>query len=467
MNRPTVLFIDDQPAARELFTRSMDARRYRLATATGVAEAEEFLQTDGADVAVTDLRMPGIDGLQGLERFHKLDPDLPVVVITAFGTVETAVEAMKRGAFDYLRKPFDPSELEIVVERAITHRQLVRENTRLRSVVSRQTESHGIIGSAPTMQAALQLAARAAPSDLPVLILGESGTGKDVFAQHIHKLSLRNKGPFVSLNCSAIPEHLLESELFGHEKGAFSGANQSREGFFAEADGGTLFLDEIGDMSLALQPKLLRVLQNGEYYRVGSRRLEHTNVRMLCASNRAIEQLAERGQFRQDLYYRINTVRIELPPLRKRAEDIGRLVDHFLQKIAARDHRPQHTVVPAVLRAMIEYPWPGNVRELEHVLERAALICDGSEITVDCLPTELVAPREGQTSSSHAADIDHFKDARRAFEVDYFTRLLVRSGHSVQRAAELAGLHRSTLYEKLAALGLAPDADGPAPAKAG
>ncbi|MBI5607431.1 MAG: sigma-54-dependent Fis family transcriptional regulator [Deltaproteobacteria bacterium] len=467
MNRPTVLFIDDQPAARELFTRSMDARRYRLATAAGVAEAEEFLQSDGADVAVTDLRMPGIDGLQGLERFHKIDPDLPVVVITAFGSVETAVEAMKRGAFDYLRKPFDPSELEIVVERAINHRQLVRENNRLRSVVSRQTEGHGIIGHAPLMQAALQLAARAAPSDLPVLILGESGTGKDVFAQHIHKLSHRAKGPFVSLNCSAIPEHLLESELFGHEKGAFSGANQSREGFFAEADGGTLFLDEIGDMSLALQPKLLRVLQNGEYYRVGSRRLEHTNVRVVCASNRAIEQLAEHGQFRQDLYYRINTVRIELPPLRKRTEDIGRLVEHFLNKIAARDKRQVPSVAPQVLRALVDYRWPGNVRELEHVLERSVLICDGSELTADCLPPELLGAPASSHVGSSAADIDHYKDARKAFEVEYFTRLLARSNHSVQRAAELAGLHRSTLYEKLAALGLAPDAEAPAGGKSG
>ncbi|MFZ4579846.1 MAG: sigma-54-dependent transcriptional regulator, partial [Myxococcota bacterium] len=333
MKKPTILFIDDQKSARDLFSRQLDPERFRPLTAPGVLAAEELIRQEAPDVIVTDLRMPDIDGLDGLERFHTLDPELPVILITAFGTVETAVEAMKRGAFDYVRKPFDTGELEIVIDRALGHRNLLRENARLRSEVARKSASDDIICRAPAMMSVMDLAARVAPSDFSVLILGESGTGKDLFAKRIHQLSNRASAPFVSLNCSAIPEHLLESELFGHEKGAFSGATNARAGFFAEADGGTLFLDEIGDMSPNLQPKLLRVLQNGEYYRVGSRRLTKTDVRLVCASNRRIEELVEKGQFRQDLYYRINTVRIALPPLRQRTEDIPLLVEHFLQKL--------------------------------------------------------------------------------------------------------------------------------------
>jgi len=309
------------------------------------------------------------------------------------------------------------------------------------------------------MSAVMDLIARVAPSDFSVLMLGESGTGKDVFAQRIHQLSSRAQQSFVSINCSAIPEHLLESELFGHEKGAFSGANQAREGFFAEADGGTLFLDEIGDMSLALQPKLLRVLQNGEFYRVGSRRLSKTDVRLVCASNRAIESLVERGQFRQDLYYRINTVRIDLPPLRERTEDIPALVAHFLQRLAAHHPRVPSSVSPTALARLLEYPWPGNVRELEHVIERASLVCDGDTIYPESLPREL----RGTASSVPGAmgTVDKvFKDARRDFEFGYFVHLLDRAGHNVQKAADLAGLHRSTLYEKLAALGVPYDHEG-------
>ena len=464
MKRPNILFIDDQQSARDLFMRLLDPHKYNPVVAPGVAAAEDYLRHETADVVVTDLRMPDIDGLEGLERLHATDPDLPVVLITAFGTVETAVEAMKRGAFDYLRKPFDPGELEIVIDRAIVHRQLLRENQRLRSEVARRAASEDIICAAPAMSAVMDLVARVAPSDFSVLMLGESGTGKDVFAKRIHQLSGRSGQSFVSINCSAIPEHLLESELFGHEKGAFSGASQSREGFFAEADGGTLFLDEIGDMSLALQPKLLRVLQNGEYYRVGSRRLAKTDVRLVCASNRAIEDLVDKGQFRQDLYYRINTVRIDLPPLRERTEDIPALIAHFLHRLAQHHPRMPKSVSAQAMSLLLDYPWPGNVRELEHVIERSSLVCDGDEIRPECLPRELRG-RAG-ASMAAAAPVDRpYKEARRAFEHAYFVQLLERSGHNVQKAAELAGLHRSTLYEKLAALGVPHEQDSPAPSR--
>lgn len=458
MNRPVVLFIDDQPAARDMFARMLDLSRYQPVIAPGVRAAEDYLRTGSADVVVTDLRMPEIDGLQGLERLHALDPQLPVILITAFGTVETAVEAMKRGAFDFLRKPFDPGELEIVIDRALQHRRLVRENQHLRSQVARHSAPADLICVAPAMQQVLRLIERVAPSDAAILVLGESGTGKDVFARYVHTRSHRAGAPFVSLNCSAIPEHLLESELFGHEKGAFSGANTARDGFFAEADGGTLFLDEIGDLSMALQPKLLRVLQNGEYYRVGSRRLNRTDVRLVCASNRSMEQLVERGQFRQDLYYRINTVRLELPPLRQRVEDIAPLAELFLHACHARDPKAPTSISPAALQVLLTYTWPGNVRELQHAIERAALVSEGGSILPAALPPEL----HGATSAHDGtADADlGFKEAKRAFEYNYFRRLLERADQNVHRAADLAGLHRSTLYEKLAALGLGGDAPG-------
>ena len=455
MTRPTILFIDDQTAARELFARTLDLSRYQPALAPGVVAAEGYLHGHRVDVIVTDLRMPDVDGLEGLERLHAIDPEVPIVLMTAFGTVETAVQAMKRGAFDYLSKPFDPDELALVIERALQHRGLLRENRQLRSQVARQAPSPELVCRDPAMQAALRLVERVAPSDAAVLLCGESGTGKDVMAQQLHRQSHRANGPFVSLNCSAIPEHLLESELFGHEKGAFSGASTARDGFFCEADGGTLFLDEIGDLGLGLQPKLLRVLQDGEFYRVGSRRLQHTDVRLVCASNRALEKLVEDGSFRQDLYYRINTVRIELPPLRQRPQDIAPLCELFLGRLRARDPRAPLRLTAAALQALQGYPWPGNVRELQHAIERAALVAEGDAITPECLPGELL----GRPGPLRQADDAPYKDARRTFETDYFSRLLTRAHHNVHRAADLAGLHRSTLYEKLAALGLPFDGD--------
>lgn len=453
MTRPTVLFIDDQRSARDLFMRLLDPARYSPAVAPGVTAALEFMETQRPDVVITDLRMPEIDGLTGLDRYLVIDPELPVIVVTAFGSVETAVEAMKRGAFDFIRKPFDPSELQIVIDRAIRHRALVRENARLRSEVARQEGTRDIIGKAPAMHAVMNLVSRVAPSTFPVLILGESGTGKDLFAERIHKLSQRADKPFVSLNCSAIPEHLLESELFGHEKGAFSGANQARPGFFAEADEGTLFLDEICDMSAALQPKLLRVLQSGEYYRVGSRRLSRTNVRVVCATNRRIEEMVEAGEFRQDLYYRINTLRIHLPPMRERTEDVPVLADFFLKRLEQRGAARKLRISPEAMGLLLRYKWPGNVRELEHTIEHASLVCDGDTIGPSDLPMEV---RGGSPTTAPTIG-KRYRDARADFDKQYFVRLLEETAGNVQSAAEIAGLHRSTLYEKLARLGLTPD----------
>jgi two-component system response regulator HydG len=462
--RARVLFVDDQKSARDLFPRLLDSDRYEVFVAGSVVEAEEQLRAVRPDAVVTDLRMPDIDGLDGLERFHRIDPELPVVLITAFGTVETAVEAMKRGAFDYIRKPFEPSEIEIVVERAMQHRRLVRENARLRSEVARKFSRDNVICRSRAMQDVMSLVDRVAPTDFAVLVQGESGTGKDVVAKLIHYASKRADAPFVSLNCSAIPEHLLESELFGYEKGAFSGAVASRAGFFAKANGGTLFLDEIGDMSLSLQPKLLRVLQDGEYYPVGSRSPARTDARLICATNQDLPALVEAKTFREDLYYRINTVRMMLPPLRERTEEIPYLVEHFLVRVQGAIADAPKTVGAEAMRALLEYRWPGNIRELEHAIELATLVANGPEIQRRDLPPEIrvaggdhggaAAASPRATGEAAGAEPLSFRDAKAQFERDFFVQLLDETGGNVQRAAELAGIHRTTLYEKLGKLGI-------------
>ncbi len=460
MTRAKVLFIDDQRAARDLFERLIDSSRFEALVADGVVSGEAVIAAQRPEVVVTDLRMPEVDGLEGLARFQLIDPELPVVLVTAFGSIETAVEAMRRGAFDYVRKPFAPSELHMVIERAIRHRELLRENSRLRSEVRQRYAGDDIVCRCPAMGSVMALASRVAATDLSVLILGESGTGKDLFARRLHHLSHRANKRFVSINCSAIPEHLLESELFGHEKGAFSGATSSKQGFFAEADGGTLFLDEIGDMSANLQPKLLRVLQDGEFYPVGSRHLLKSDVRLVCASNQRIQEMVREGRFRQDLYYRINTVELVLPPLRERPEDVALLAEHFLAQLEKRGQRVPAGFSATALRCLLDYGWPGNVRELEHVVDRAALICDSERIEMVDLPTELrvaagaAAAGPGMDGGGHADRDVEFKAARSLFERAYFERLLGRTGGSVQQAATLAGIHRTTLYEKLARLGI-------------
>jgi two-component system response regulator HydG len=450
MKRPKILFVDDQKSARDLFVRLIDPSKYEAVVAAAVVEAEEQMVQLRPDVVITDLRMPNLDGLKGLERFHQIDPDVPVILITAFGTVETAVEAMKRGAFDYLRKPFEPSEIEIVIDRAVRHHNLLRENAQLRSEVERKFSRTNIICRSPAMAAVMDLVSRAAPSDFSVLIQGESGTGKDLIAKLIHYTSPRSAAPYISINCSAIPEHLLESELFGYVKGAFSGATTSKAGFFAKADGGTLFLDEIGDMSPNLQPKLLRVLHDGEYYPVGSRQLSRTNVRVICASNQDIAALVEKGSFRQDLYYRINTVRVLLPPLRERKEEIPLLVEHFFSRLRQKSPGAPGRLSVTAMRCLLEYHWPGNVRELEHAIERASLVCDSDEIQPEHLPPEV---RGGESAPTEAAS-GNYKEARKAFEQRYFKRLLSKTGGNIQKAAEIAGIHRTTLYDKLGKLNI-------------
>jgi two-component system, NtrC family, response regulator AtoC len=447
--KPTLMVIDDLDSARQMMKRAL-ARSYEVYDFPSVAEALPALDRAEFDAIVTDLRMPGIDGIEGLRRFKAKVPDVPVVLVTAFATVETAVEAMKAGALDYLRKPFEPEELELVVERAVEHARIRKENARLKTALAGEFNVSGIVGRSPAMKDVVSILERIAPTDVPILIEGESGTGKDLIARAAHALSRRAAGPYVALNMSAIPENLAEAELFGHEKGAFTGAEQARAGFFAEAEGGTLFLDEVGLLPPALQPKLLRVLQDGEYIPVGSRKPQRANVRVLAATNEDLARNVKTGKFREDLWFRLRVVPVKLPPLRERLEDVPALVDHFVRKHALRLSRPPLQFDPEAMRALLDHSWPGNIRELEHAVERALLLARGEAITRADLPPEIAAPAQENGSSGEG----RYRRARDAWERRFFEDLLREAEGSVARAAELAGIHRSTLYEKLTRYGL-------------
>ncbi len=449
--KPKLMVIDDLDSARAMMRRTL-ARGYEVFDFSSVAEALPAVERADFDALITDLRMPGIDGLAGLKRFKAKVPDLPVILVTAFATVETAIEAMKAGAFDYLTKPFEPEQLELVVARAVEHGRLRRDNSRLREQLSGAGNATGMVGSSPAMREVTSILQRIATANVPILIEGESGTGKDLLARAAHAMSARAGKPYLALNMSAIPENLAEAELFGHEKGAFTGAEQAREGYFAEAEGGTLFLDEIGLLPLALQPKLLRVLQDGEFTPVGSRKPRKADVRIIAATNEDLAAQVKAGKFREDLWFRLRVVPVRLPPLRERREDIPLLIEHLIRKQAVRLDRPPRRPDAAALRALLDHAWPGNVRELEHALERGLLLAQGEAITLADLPPELT-PAPASADGGDASG--RYRKARDAWERRWLEELLREAGGSVGKAAELAGLHRSTLYEKLTRLGLA------------
>jgi two-component system response regulator HydG len=449
--KPRLMVIDDLDSARQMMKRTL-ARSYEVFDFASVSEALPALERAEFDCIVTDLRMPGIDGLEGLRRFKAKVPEIPVILVTAFATVETAVEAMKAGAFDYLTKPFEPEELELVVARGVEHAHLRRDNARLRSELAGGVSVQGIIGKSQALKDVLKILERIAPSDVPILIEGESGTGKDLLARAAHAMSRRAAGPYLALNMSAIPENLAEAELFGHEKGAYTGAEQAREGYFAEAKGGTLFLDEIGLLPAQLQPKLLRVLQDGEFTPVGSRKPQKADVRVVAATNENLAKAVKEGKFREDLWFRLRVVPVRLPPLRERREDLPLLVEHFIRKHSIRLDRPPLPLDAAALRAVLDHGWPGNIRELEHAVERGLLLAQGEAITLADLPPEL-SPSSVAEPAAGGAD-GRYRRARDAWEQKFLEELLREAGGSVGKAAELAGIHRSTLYEKLARYGL-------------
>jgi two-component system, NtrC family, response regulator HydG len=444
-NGARVLVVDDHEQMGRLLADQLGDAGYRVDRAGGGKEALRKVREEVPDVVLTDLRMEDIDGFDVLEGVHEVDPATPVIVMTAFGAVDTAIEAIKRGAFHYLTKPFQLSEVLVFVERALEDRKVRSANEVLRRAVE-QSAAGSLVGSSAPMLALRELIARVAPSPAPLLITGESGTGKELVARAVHASSGRRDGPFVAVNCTALPESLLESELFGHTRGAFSGATAPRRGLFVEADGGTLFLDEIGDMAPPLQARLLRVLQDGEVRAVGSDTLRRVDVRIVAATNQDLDRRVAAGQFRSDLYFRLNVVSVLAPPLRDRREDVPELVEWFVARARARNPAAKaRRVSPEAVGCLAGYPWPGNVRELENVVERLVILAPGAEIRVE--DVERFAPRLASGTPPFEVAQEKLVTLRE-LEGMYITWVVARCGGNKTRAAEILGIDVSTIHRR-------------------
>jgi two-component system nitrogen regulation response regulator GlnG len=385
-----LLLIDDEADVQYSFRRIFDSPDLELHTASSGEEGLRLISQVKPDLVISDIRMAGINGLETLRRIRQLDPKLPVILMTAYGTTQTAIEAMKLGAYDYQLKPFEVPKLKALVANALKAARDMRQAVMLQPMLEAEDYDVGVVGRSDVMQNVFKLIGQVAATDATVLVTGESGTGKELVARSIYSYSRRSDKPFLAINCAAIPDNLLESELFGHEKGAFTGATQQRIGKFEQCDGGTLFLDEIGDMSPATQTKMLRILQSGTFERVGGNETIRVDVRVIAATNKNLEEEVARKQFREDLFYRLNVVRIHMPPLRERRSDVRLLVDYFLRKLAGPGGKPK-SIGAATLAALEGHHWPGNVRELENVLRRATVVAKGLAILPADLPLELVA----------------------------------------------------------------------------
>jgi two-component system nitrogen regulation response regulator GlnG len=463
----TLLVIDDEDSVRYSFRRVFECDDLRVLTARTAAEGLATVRDQNPDVVVLDLQLPDRSGLDLFPDLQALDPKRPILFITAHGTTETAIEAMKRGAFDYLVKPVDLDRLSQLIERAFEAARLMH----VPAVLPADDSGDRIVGRSSVMQEMCKLIGRLAPQDVNVLILGESGTGKELVARALYHHSRRASKPFLAINCAALPEALLESELFGHEQGAFTGAHRRRIGKFEQCDGGTLFLDEIGDMTPALQAKMLRVLQEQRFERLGSNETLQTEVRVLAATNHNLEQLVEQGRFRKDLYYRLKVVTIQLPPLRERAGDVAELAHYFLFRFDRELNLDLRSFSPETLELLQAYSWPGNVRELQSVIKQAMLHASGNVLLPEFLPEELHKARPVAPSPSAGKfDLDAFieealqrgerglhEQVVQAVERRLFTHVLrYTHGHQAQ-ASEVLGLNRTTLRHKLRDLGLAVD----------
>jgi DNA-binding NtrC family response regulator len=442
-----VLAIDDDEEMLALLAKVLDEHGCRVSTRTSAVAAFKLLDEDPADVVLTDVRMPGMDGMALLEHVNRHAPATIVILMTAFGTIGAAVEAMKRGATDYVTKPFKMDELLVVVEKALEERALRRELESLRDEVADRYQFGNLIGKSKAMQTVFDLIRRVAGVRSTVLLTGRSGTGKELVAKAIHYNSERGSKPFVAVNCAAIPEALLESELFGYVKGAFTGATQSKPGLFEEADGGTILLDEIGELPPAMQAKLLRTLQDRQIRRVGATVAVEVDVRLIASTNQELDELVRSGRFREDLFFRINVITIHLPPLAEHPEDIPLLAQHFLGKYAAEHGQPPKTLAPAALKALMSYEWPGNVRELENVIERAVALSTAGTIGPDDLPPSLRAARQEFVAAGSAEGT-----SLREIEERYILQVLDQTRGNQRRAAQILGIDRKTLYRKLKGL---------------
>jgi len=436
-----LLIVDDDRNLLELIKMRLESLDYEVTAARDEEEAKQAVVGNAYDLAVVDLQLVHQDGISLMEELRLKNPELPVIILTAHGSIESAVEAIKRGAYTYLTKPFDARELTLHIARALENRRLTSEIERLRGLLSEKYDFKNIIAKSETMRMVLESVSRIANTDSTVYIHGESGTGKEAIAQAIHLASGRKDNAFVAVNCAAIPETLLESVLFGHEKGAFTGAIKSSKGLFAQAQGGTIFLDEIGDVPLAIQAKLLRVLQERQFHPVGSEQELEVDVRIIVATNKNLEDQVKQGLFREDLFYRIHVIPIELPPLRERREDIPLLVEHFLNKFSEKMKKKVKGLTPMALQKLMFHEWPGNVRELENTIEYAVAMTTQDKIT-----EELILP----TKSGEPEDlIKPLKNARDDFEKRYLIRLLESARGNVTVAAKMSGKYRADFYTLL------------------
>jgi two-component system, NtrC family, response regulator AtoC len=447
-----VLIVDDEASLCELLVDALGKRGYAVASRDSATDALLALGKEEFDVVVTDLNMRGVNGIELCERIVADRQDVPVIVLTAFGSLDTAVAAIRAGAYDFISKPVEIDALAIAIDRAANHRRLGEEVKRLRLEVSGAPRFDEMIGSSPAMRAVYDLIDRVAESEATVLLTGESGTGKDVVASALHRRSRRRDGPFVAINCAAMPESLLESELFGHAKGAFTDAKSAQPGLLAQANGGTIFLDEIGDMPLTLQPKLLRVLQDRTVRPVGGRNENPIDVRVITATHHDLESAIEEGRFRQDLYYRVNVVHIALPPLRARAGDILPLAQHFATQCASRAKKDVTGFTPVAAERLLAYDWPGNVRELQNCIERAIALARFEQIGVDDLPERVRDYRRSHVllASNDPSELVPMEEVERR----YVLRVMEAVGGNKTAAARILGFDRKRLYRMLERFGI-------------
>jgi DNA-binding NtrC family response regulator len=451
VSKARILVIDDESSMGEFMQIMLGKEGYNVSAETSAQRALQNLNSaqkndrERYDLIITDLMMPEMSGLELLSEVKKIDPGLGVIVMTAFGSIDTAVEALKKGAGDYITKPFKVDEIKISIKKAIEDREIKRQNLALRETLITGFDS--FIGESDAIAEVKRLASRAAGSDVNVLISGESGTGKEVLARAIHTESRRSSGPFLSINCAALPENLLESELFGHMRGSFTGAVKDKAGLFKAAADGTFFLDEIGETSLAIQAKLLRVLEEKEITPVGATQPIPVDVRLIAATNASLQEMVDCGAFRADLYYRLNVFAIEIPPLRERKDDIELLAAHFLKRYSARLDIPGRRLSAAAIDVLKSYSWPGNVRQLENVLERSAMLVRGEEVGVDDLPEEIRRTSE-KSGPVLSKDIETGPDLE-TLEKAYIYYTLYQTGWNKSKAARILGIDLSTLYRKI------------------
>jgi DNA-binding NtrC family response regulator len=461
-----LLLVDDEEASRYGMRRALSGFGYDIEEAESAEDARERIKEQGTDLLLLDVNLPGLSGIDFLRELQSKNGEAPLVIlITAHGSERMAVEAIKSGAHDYLAKPFEVDELRLVVKNALETVRLRREVWQLRRRIEIEGAQRGaLIGASESMQRVRSLIEKVADTDATILVRGESGTGKELVAREIHERSqTRRRGAFVAVNCAALPSELIESELFGHEKGAFTGAAARRQGKFEQADGGTLFLDEIGDMSANVQAKLLRALEERRIERLGGTESIPVNVRIVSATHRPLEQEIAAGNFRADLFYRLRVVTIEIPPLRERREDVPVLAAHFATQAAERYNLPLRPLAQSALRRLVEYDWPGNVRDLRNTIERAVILAEGNELTAHDLPDEVKKSTSGQEQARVATEETNtvnvpftadFRTDRKEFERRYIARCLEDTGGNVTRAAAILGMHRQSLQHKLRELGL-------------